>query len=270
MADSQFLLRIDFVVMVSSSKATLTVGEPENRFPRFLTMKLDAEVKDSGESWSQVMTDEGNKTNAEIQLTLSINFDDESFDIPHVGRILFGLNGGTLSLLLTGGEIPNDRNYRFFKGRSVAEGTEKTAKPKSNFSNNGTDSLGKDKGTVVFAEEPEGQSANRKFPLNSYQVRCKGSTTNPKWVFSQKDNEGVLLGGLDDMHIGTAIVQKEFCRIEAEFSVGFRDVITLDLSDALGTEVTNNQLIILSRAYAHYFLQNRVKPYLSRQVINYE
>lgn len=211
----------------------------------------------------------------QIDLYLTIQFNEQTkVPIPG-GEIAFGIKGGELRLKLENGKIP-------LESRELAGSLEHSVQKERQLKE-GTEAQSGIKTTVV--DMKPGLEANRgekkieektdKFQLTVYQVTAKGSETYPAWVFKVETGEPILRGLLKEATLGRIEVEGNPCGMEATFEVSKQYVQITDASGVWLKNFSFKQLDlekqrVLDIWILKKFLMPKLQPHLSKVVLSYD
>jgi hypothetical protein len=211
----------------------------------------------------------------QIDLYLTIQFNEQTkVPIPG-GEIAFGLKGGELRLKLENGKIPLE--FRELAGslehsvqieRQKQEGTEAQSATKATI-------VDMKPGFEFSLGEKKREETADKFQLTVYQVTVKGSETYPAWVFKVKTGEPILRESLNKATLGRIEVQRNPCGIEATFEVSKRDVQITDASGIWLKNFSFKQLDVEKQRVLDIWILKKIlmpklQPHLSKVVLQYE
>jgi hypothetical protein len=97
-----------------------------------------------------------------------------------------------------------------------------------------------------------------------------GSKENPVWVFGVDKDELVLRGLLKNALLTNLNVTAKPCAVEATFQVLPRDVYLTEAEGLWPKNISKKKIVVIERAIARRFLERKLKPYLSRQILRYD
>lgn len=222
----------------------------ENRYSKHLYLELEVP----------------NETSQQVNLLLTINFNEDWEELFQGLHVKFGLKGGELKL-----DLKNCQSrYRDRRGRRISE--EVTVEI--------VDQRGGEHGGSISVQELPRFSANysvKKTSGESYKfqrifdlITTKGSEEQPVWVFETTAGESILKGMLEGLKIATLRVTQIPYQVVTTFEVTKHD---LYLTGARGLwfpdNIGRNRWAVLERAIATHILEHRVKPYISRVELHY-
>lgn len=241
--------------------------ESENRFPDCLSMKLagtPVETDNSSESVVITLHSQEKQNQAEkIDLHLTIRFGEHREQLLG-GSVTFGLKGGELKLKLENGKVPLESIELTDEFQVAVE--IQTQQEKSSEKQGGTQIA---INPNITAATKEAQKTAKTVKSKAYQVRTKGLEDAPVWVFEVKTGDPVLQGLLKNAKLGILKVTGKPCCVEATFEVSMRD-LHLTAEGLWPKDISRNKLAVLERAIVQRVLEPKLKPYLSRVVLQYD
>lgn len=239
--------------------------EPENKCPDCLFLQLTGTPVESRQWFRRKL-----EQIEQIELKITLNFNEQWEPLP-AGRIKFGIKAGELRLLLNNGKIP-------YEARELNDMLELSIPIERQ-----QQSIGKEKGggKASFASSGEvkaeatasletTEGTTDKFQMSVTQVTTKGLESNPAWVFEVKTGEPVLKGTISDTKLATVVVERKPCAIEATFEVSDRDVYVSGGEGLWSPDISRNKKAVIERLIILRSLKSRLKPYLSRQELQYD
>ena len=251
-----------------------TPSEPENKCLGCLFMKLEG-IPAQLENESIFMLKPESVATTSINLYLTLEFNEQR-ELLFGGRIKFGLKGGELRLKLENAEfllesremagmvklaVHNDIQQESSRNHSTIAVSLAESKPgvKANSDTKKTD-----------RKTDSSEVATCQVQFIDCQVTTKGSQENPTWVFEVKTGQPVLKGLLKNAKLGTLDMTAKPCRIEATFEVLPQDVYITEAEGLSPKHISKKRRAVIERAIARRFLERKLKPYLSRQVLQYD
>lgn len=242
--------------------------EPENKCLGCLFMKLEGilvqqELQGNLASASEVAQP------AQIELRLTLQFREQR-ELLVGGHIKFGLKGGTLRIKLQNAQIPWAVSE---VGHSFELSVQKKKQPPAASQNQS------DVASIFPANKPgvkadlTAQKTAQKIDsvhFTSCQVTVKGSQENPIWVFTVDKNESILKGLLKTVALTTLDIAAKPCCVDATFEVSPRDVYLTEAEGLWPKHISKKRSVVIERAIARRFLEEKLKPYLSRQELRYD
>jgi len=212
----------------------------------------------------------------QINLYLTLQFNEQREILPG-GRLKFGLKGGELRIKLVNGKIPLTSGELGSSFKLAVHQDRQQQEGKSNQSGIET-SLGESKPgihTNPSTKKTAGKTDQIQFvacqvQFVACQVTTKGSPENPTWVFKVEAGEPVLKGLLKNVKLGTLNVTAKPCRVEATFEVSPRDVYITEAEGLWPKNISRKRSAVIERAIIRRFLERKLKPYLSRQQLQYD
>lgn len=210
----------------------------------------------------------------QIDLYLTIQFNEQTkVPIPG-GEIAFGIKGGELRLKLENGKIPLESRelagsleFPVKKDRELKQGAEAQSGINASF-------VDMKPGLKFNLGKKKTEEKTDKFQLTVYQVTAKGSETYPAWVFKVKTGEPILIGLLKEAKLGRIEVQRNPCGIEATFEVSKRDVQITDASGVWLKNFSFKQLDVEKQRVLDIWILKKIlmpklHPHLSKVVLQY-
>lgn len=222
---------------------TLSAPEPENKCLGSLFLKLEAIV---------VNPVAGNQQPQQIKLYLTIQFKEQRERLVG-GHIKFGLKGGKLRVKLKNVEIPDTSNQL---GRSYELAVHKKQPLAS----------------IPHSEIPVNlpSQTNELLQLISCKVAVTGTPTRPVWIFQVDKDGSVLKGVLKNTELATLDITEKPCYIEATFEVAPRDIHLSEAEGLWPKNISKKKSVVIERAIIRRFLELKLSPYLSRQIMRYD
>ena len=246
------------------SKA-IAVTEHENRCPECLHLEISGEVVAAKGFLPSFKKSEPDA----IDLFVRINFNEQWVDFSF-GRVKFGLSGGELRLKLENGKMPYKSRSEALKKLlkkevSVERQLGREQERKSQVEGSLPVDLSKASLKGVGEERQKYSSAD-KFQLKIAQISHKGADDQPVWVFENKTGEPVLIGELADS-LGKMLIKDKdkSWDVEATFTPEMRQVVITGLENIFSEDI--NKQSIFRAKLAQLILNHKMKPYLSRQVL---
>lgn len=241
--------------------------EPENKCLGCLFMKLEGivvqpELRESLTSEIKVAQA------AQIELRLTLQFREQR-ELLVGGHIKFGLKGGTLRIKLQNAQVPLAASE---EERSFELSIQKKRQPLASQNQSAVvDTLPENQLRVKanLAAQKTVQKIDA-VPLVSCQVTVKGSPENPIWVFTADRNESILKGLLKNVVLTTLDIAAQPCCVDATFEVSPRDVYLTEAEGLWPQHISKKRSVVIERAIARRFLEEKLKPYLSRQELRYD
>jgi hypothetical protein len=227
-------------------------------------MKFAGEPVETRQWWQRVLE--------QIELYVTLNFNEQWEELP-AGRIKFGIRAGELRLTLENGRIPyknrewNDTfNLSILKERQTREAEKKKGSGKASAASGGE---------FKFKVETKASSENTeettdKFQFSVAQVTTKGPEEEPGWVFEEKTGEQVLKGTISNQKLAAVAVNGEPCTIKATFEVSERDIYVSGGEGLWPSDISRNEKAVIERLIILNLLKSKIKPYISRQELQYE
>jgi hypothetical protein len=252
--------------MQQTQTATPPLHLPENRCPDCLYLKLEGKTVGKQGLFAPIQN--------RIDFDLDINFNEQWEQMPG-GRIKFGLTGGELRLKLENGSIPYE--LRELKSKfELAIPKERQQQASQDSKEAAEASLEANPLKIAktaikgLLERKFTAGTTDKFQFISAQVTTKGEPENPAWVFQNQTGESVLKGSLTAAKLGTMEVGGKPCRVEATFEVSLREVKLTDAEGLWSPDISDERKAAIERGLAKLLLKHKFKPYLSRQVLQYD
>lgn len=250
-------------------------SEPENKCLGCLFMKLEG-IPVLPETQDSVNLEPKSAATEQINLYLTLQFNEQREMLPG-GRLKFGLKGGELRIKLENGKIPltsgeldNSCKLSVHQDRQQQEGKSNQSRIEATSveSKPGVQSHPRTKKTAGKTEQLQFVTCQVDFV--TCQVATKGSPENPAWVFKVEAGEPVLKGLLKNVRLGTLNVTAKPCRVEATFEVSPRDVCITEAEGLWPKNISKKRCAVIERAIIRRFLERKLKPYLSRQQLQYD
>jgi hypothetical protein len=205
----------------------------------------------------------------QINLYVTLQFNEQQESL-FAGRIKFGLTGGQLRLKLENAEIPlecrkldGSVQLCFTDEKQQQRGSENQTEVEAA----SVESQPRGKANVGTKKT---QERTGKFQCTSCQITTKGSEENPVWVFELETGKPILKGLLENVKLGTLKVMRKPCRVEVTFEVLPRDVYLTEVEGLLPKNISKKRRAVLERAIARCLVEQKFKPYLSRQELRYD
>jgi hypothetical protein len=235
---------------------------PENRFPDCVYLELNG---------IKTKKSKGKNKSTQIDLRLTINFNEQEIPIVLGSKVKFGLKGGELSLNLKGGlisyknrSLTKDLDLKNTLKRTVVQGSEQKQGAEVSFLESIKITL---KG--IF-ETKNNSSITEELETKISTVTTKGDVENPKWVFESLPSEHILKGTLADVPLALIdITQFPLC-IEAIFTVSMKDVKLTEADGLFSPDISNEKKAAIDRGIIKLLIRHKFKDYLSKQVLTYE
>jgi hypothetical protein len=203
--------------MKTMQQIQASYSDPFDRFPDCVRMEINS-----------VSSQETPKNLNEVELLLTIRFGTQEIKLPNGGLFVFGLKRGALKLNLSKGQMPLgkirltakfqteisvEEQYQEGRGREIGLSKEPGLKMT---------------GSISFTD---------KVQYKIYQVKDKGTATEPYWVFTSQ-LEDYLTGTLGNEHPGTPLGTVELkgpsCEVVASFVVSQQtDIYLVESAEAL-------------------------------------
>ncbi|MGB5961838.1 MAG: hypothetical protein WBG73_14315 [Coleofasciculaceae cyanobacterium] len=222
--------------------STLSAPEPENKCLGSLFLKLEAIVVNpvAGQQPQQ------------IKLYLTIQFKEQR-ELLVGGHIKFGLKGGKLRVKLKNAAIPATSDQL---GRSYELAVHKKP-PLASIPQN----------SEIPVNLP---SQTNELQLISCKVAVRGTPTRPVWIFQVDKDGSVLKGVLKNTSLATLDITEKPCYIEATFEVAPRDIHLSEAEGLWPKNISKKKSVVIERAIIRRFLELKLSPYLSRQIMRYD
>lgn len=187
--------------------------EPLNQFPDCVLMKLH--------SSSQTAL----QTTGESELQLTIRFGEQAIPLPDKkGLVTFGLRRGELRLKISQGRIPLEKTGLVTPFQTKISIEKQRQEGRAREAN-----ITKDSG-LKFSDS---SSTTDKVQDTLYQVRSKGTETNPVWVF-EEHLQDCLSGSLVEERLGTVVIEGNDCVVMATFEVAHQtDICFIEIDELL-------------------------------------
>lgn len=205
----------------------------------------------------------------QINLYLTLQFNEHEEQLPK-SRIHFGLKGGTLQLKLENGKI--DLASPGLNGSfKLSRQQEQPSQESSDHQSFVTVSLRERKPDVnanLDTHQPAGKT-KQSFSSQS-QVSTPGSEENPTWVFVGEKDQPVLKGLLQPTLLGTLKVTAKPCRLEATFCVAPQDIYITHTEGLLPQTTSKKKKVVIEQAIARRLFKGKLRPYVSRQELQYD
>jgi hypothetical protein len=220
-----------------------------------------------------VQPEEQNKNNLKaessptehIKLHLTLQFREQR-ELLVDGHIKFGLKGGELRLKLKNAQVPlasSELEHSFkLSAHKTKQNQEATEAP--------IDVKAESQPGVKADPNTNKTTGSDSFPCLSCQVAQMGSKENPVWVFGVDKDELVLRGLLKNALLTNLNVTAKPCSVEATFQVLPRDVYLTEAEGLWPKNISKKKIVVIERAIARRFLERKLKPYLSRQILRYD
>ncbi|HEY9821011.1 MAG TPA: hypothetical protein V6D35_09580 [Candidatus Sericytochromatia bacterium] len=240
-------------------------SEPENKCLGCLFMKLEGILVQPEAQNKNNLKAESSPTE-HIKLLLTLQFREQR-ELLVDGHIKFGLKGGELRLKLKNAHVP--------LASSELEPSFKLSVQKKKQDKEATESpidVEAESQPGVKADPNTNKTTGRTdpFPFISCQVAQMGSKENPVWVFGVDKDELVLRGLLKNALLTNLNVTAKPCSVEATFQVLPRDVYLTQAEGLWPKNMSKKKIVVIERAIARRFLERKLKPYLSRQILRYD
>lgn len=242
--------------------------EPENKCLGCLFMKLEG-ILVQQELQGNLASEQKATPAKQIQLRLTLQFREQR-ELLVGGHIKFGLKGGKLRIKLQNAQFPLLASE---VERSFELSVQKKRQPPAASQNPSdlTPALPENKQGVkanIAAQKPAQKTDSVQFV--SCQVTVKGSQENPIWVFTVDKNESVLKGLLKNVVLTTLDITAKPCCVDATFEVSPQDVYLTEAEGLWPQHISKKRSVVIERAIARRFLEEKLKPYLSRQELRYD
>ncbi|WP_139240686.1 hypothetical protein [Geitlerinema sp. PCC 9228] len=237
---------------------SLNISEPENRCPDCVFMKLIGEP-----IYSQGLLEK-------IDLKLTINFNEQWEELP-AGRIKFGIRAGELRLTLENGRIPDEnREWNDTFDLSISKERQTREAEKKKGSGKASAASGGELKAETTASSKNTAETTYKFQFSVAQVTMKGLGKTPGWVFEEKTGEQVLKGTISNQKLAAVAVNGKPCTIKATFEVSEHDIYVSGAEGVWPSDISRNKRAVIERLIVRNFLKSKIKPYISRQELQYE
>ncbi|HEY9905846.1 MAG TPA: hypothetical protein V6D43_25995 [Candidatus Sericytochromatia bacterium] len=241
--------------------------EPENKCLGSLFMKLEGTLVQQELPGDFKLKSEPAQTE-QLKLYLTLQFKEQR-ELLVDGHIKFGLKGGQLRVKLKNAQLPltSSESARLFevclpnKGQSSETSGNKTDVEDS--------LLERKPGVKTNSDTQKTVQRTERSQSTCCQVVVKGSQENPVWVF-EVDGESVLQGLFKNVALATLDVVAKPCYVEATFEVSPRDVHLAEAEGLWPKNISKKKIAVIKRAIARHFLEQKLKPYLSRQLLRYD
>lgn len=201
----------------------------------------------------------------QINLFLTIQFNEHWQDLPG-GRIRFGINGGQLTLRLENGEIPLE--LLDLSGPLNLEVSIKRAKKDTKKGKKGVKVSAQ--GGEIAQESEEASEYSDEISFTTCQVTTKGTSTNPVWVFEEKQEERVLKGLLKSTKLAMMNILARPYIIRAEFDTSNKNIQITGFGGIWFQDLKPGKRTTLDRLFANKYLDELIQPHLSEQVLKDE
>ncbi|MGI0489472.1 hypothetical protein ACN4EK_29000 [Pantanalinema rosaneae CENA516] len=254
----------------SSSLGLLKCEVPDNKLPDCVFLKLEAALGNLKGNVNVLQYLTGKvKTRDVINLKLTINFNEQWEELPG-GRVRFGLTSGELRLGIHNGRVAygsrtlND-NLETVLNISRVEKNAVVSKQGITF---GTDKQGTT-GNLTKSLDRTVETTDT-FQVRSYQVTTKGSEEDPVWDFAVKTSDPVLKGTLIQENLALVDILQRPCYIKATFETSIRHIFITDVEGFWSGKISREKRIVLDKLIILSLLKPKLKPYISKQEIQYE
>lgn len=242
--------------------------EPENKSLGCLFMKLEGIVVQPELPGNFASEPEVAQT-TQIELHLTIQFREQR-ELLVGGHIKFGLKGGRLRIKLQNAQIPLAASE---VERSFELSIPKKKQPPA-VSQNQSDVaafLPENKlGVKLNLTAQKTAQRSDQYQFIPCQVTVKGSQENPTWVFTVDRSESILKGLLKNVVLTTLDIRDLPCCVDATFEVLPQDVYLTEAEGLWPKHISKKRTVVIERAIARRFLEEKLKPYLSRQKLQYD
>lgn len=235
-----------------------------DKLPNCLSMNIKGERK--GEHISRLLNPLAKRGEyRQIDLFLTIRFNEHWYDLPG-GRIRFGINGGQLTLRLENGEIPLD--LLDLSGPLNLEVSIKRTKKDTKKGKKGVKVSAQ--GGEVAQENEEASEYSDEISFTTCQVTTRGTSTNPVWVFEEKQEERVLKGLLKSIKLATMNILAKPCIIRAEFDISNKNIQITGSEGVWFQDIKPEKRITMDRLIVDRLLKEKFQSHLSEQVLKDE
>lgn len=248
----------------STQYQVTSVGIPDkhNRYPDCLFLDLVVETVQPSGQWLSSQERQGIEA---FILYLTLNFNEQWHNLKF-GRVKIGLKGGELRLKLKNAKIPynarelaQDLELSVKKSVSITQGRESQGSGSGSWSSSDGPAVGMTVGGKRNFEKTETAE------VMTCQVSTKGSVVEPVWDFRLRTiDDVVLIGRLNGEKLATLQDVTAPCDLEATFQVSIRDVWITEGEGIWPSDISFNKLAWIKREIVLWFLEHKIKPYLSR------
>jgi hypothetical protein len=248
--------------MSASAQPEPTPAEPENKCPDCVFMKFAGKPVEERQ-WGQRVLEQ-------IELYVTLNFNEQWEKLPG-GRIKFGIRAGELRLTLKNGKIPyENREWNDTFDLSISKERQTREAEKKKGSGKASAASGGELKAETTASLENTAETTDKFQFSVAQVTTKGLEEEPGWVFEEKTGEQVLKGTISNQKLAAVAVNGKPCTIKATFGVSECDIYVSGGEGLWRSDISRNKKAVIERLIILNFLKSKIKPYLSRQELQYE
>jgi len=119
----------------------------------------------------------------------------------------------------------------------------------------------------------QGDTASFKQTLPVSQISCKGSETEPKWVFqNRRVDYNHLIGLIKEMDVAQIerLINDERMHVEAQFCANHEDIYFKDIPDEWGVDKSDSNAIAAVKTALGKLLFPEDAPYFSRHEVHHD